>query len=56
MAADLAKLEDSMSRRESRHAEDISLVHPDHRADAVNLTHYLALRQVDERSLQRRLG
>ena len=56
MAADLAKLEDSMSRRESRHAEDISLVDPDHRADAVNLTHYLALRQVDERSLQRRLG
>jgi pyruvate kinase len=56
MAADLARLEDSMSRRESRHAEDIALVHPDHRADAVNLTHYLALRQVDERSLQRRLG
>ncbi len=56
MAADLAKLEDSMSRRESMHAGDIALVHPDHRADAVNLTHYLALRQGDERSLQRRLG
>jgi len=56
IVADLAKLEDSMSRRESRHAEDIALVHPDHRADAVNLTHYLALRQGDERALQRRLG
>ncbi len=56
MADDLAQLEDLMSRWESRHAEDIALVHPDHRADAVNLTHYLALRQGDERSLQRRLG
>ncbi len=56
LAADLAKLEDSMSARQSLHAGDIALVHPDHRADAVNLTHYLALRQGDERSLQRRLG
>ena len=45
-----------MSRQESRHAEDIALVHRDHHADAVNLTHYLALRQSDERSLQRSLG
>ena len=45
-----------MSRLESSYANDIALVHPDHRADAVNLTHYLALRQSDERSLQRKLG
>ena len=45
-----------MSKREAMHAADIALVHPDHRADAINLTHYLALRQGDERSLQRRLG
>ena len=53
---DLAYLEDAMSRRESRCAEEIALVHPDHLADAVNLTHYLALRRCDVRSLQRRLG
>ena len=56
IAADLATLEDAMARRESGQAEDIALVHPDHRADAVNLTHYLALRQGDVRSLQRSLG
>ena len=56
IAADLSKLEVSMARREAMHAEDIARVHPDHRADAVNLTHYLALRQGDERSLQRSLG
>jgi len=56
IAADLARLEEAMSRQEARHAEDIARVHADHRADAVNLTHYLALRRSDERSLQRRLG
>ena len=56
LATDLAELEDSMLLSESRYGEDIALVHPNHRADAVNLTHYLALRQGDERSLQRRLG
>ena len=45
-----------MVTREARYAEDIAKVHPDHEADAVNLTHYLALRQGDERSLQRSLG
>ena len=45
-----------MLERESRHARDIASVHPDHRADAVNLMHYLALRRGDVRSLQRRLG
>jgi pyruvate kinase len=56
IAADLAELEQAMARREARHTEDIAKVHPDHRADAVNLTHYLALRHGDERSLQRSLG
>ena len=56
LAADLVDLEDAMARMASHHAEDIARVHPEHRADALNLTHYLALRQSDERSLQRRLG
>ena len=56
IAADLADLEQAMVTREARHTEDIAKVHPDHEADAVNLTHYLALRQGDERSLQRSLG
>jgi pyruvate kinase len=56
IAADLADLEQAMVTREARHTEDIAKVHPDHRTDAVNLTHYLALRQGDERSLQRNLG
>jgi len=56
IAADLVDLEQAMARREARHTEDIAKVHPDHRADAVNLTHYLALRHGDERSLQRSLG
>ena len=56
LAADLVDLEDAMARMQSHHAEDIARVHSEHRADAVNLTHYLALRQSDERSLQRRLG
>ena len=45
LVADLAALEDAMLQLESLHGEQISRVHPDHRADAVNLTHYLALRQ-----------
>ena len=56
IAADLADLEQAMAVREACHIEDIANVHPDHQADAVNLTHYLALRQGDERSLQRSLG
>ena len=56
LVVDLAKLESAMSRLELSHADDIALVEPEHRADAVNLTHYLALRQSDVRSLQRKLG
>ena len=56
MAGDLVELEHAMARVEALHAGDIVLTHPDHREDAVNLTHYLALRQIDVRTLQRRLG
>jgi len=54
--ADLAGLEDLMFRLEQIHAEDIAAVRPDHRPDAINLVHYLALRHGDLRHLQRRLG
>ncbi len=56
MAAYLGRLEEAMARLERKYRPDIALVHPDHHADAVNLTHYLALRQADVRSLQRNLG
>ncbi len=53
--AELMMLEDLMRQFEVTHADDIAAVHPDHHADAVNLVHYLALRQGDVRHLQRRL-
>ena len=56
LASALGHLLDAMVRLEERHANDIAQVHPQHRADAVNLVHYLALRQSDVRSLQHRLG
>ncbi len=56
IAADLGHLEDRMARLEEHRAGDIERVHAHHRADAINLVHYLALRQGDVRSLQRRLG
>ena len=54
--ADLAGLEDLMHRLEQVHGEDIAAVRPEHRPDAINLVHYLALRHDDRRQLQRRLG
>lgn len=56
IAAELADLAGAMLRLEHAHSQDISAVHPCHRADAVNLVHYLALRQSDVRLLQRKLG
>ncbi len=53
--ADLTTLENLMRQFELTHRDEISAVHPDHRADAVNLVHYLALRHGDVRDLQRRL-
>jgi pyruvate kinase len=56
MSVDLAGLEDLMHHLEGVHRNDIAAVHRDHRTDAINLVHYLALRHSDVRQLQRRLG
>jgi pyruvate kinase len=56
IASELCDLEEAMFRLERARSEDVSAVHPNHRADAVNLLHYLALRQSDVRVLQRKLG
>ncbi len=56
MRAELAGLEDLMRHLEQVHGEDVASVHPDHRPDAINLVHYLALRHGDVRRLQRMLG
>jgi len=53
--AELTALEDLMRRFERTYGDDIAAVHPEHRADALNLVHYLALRHGDVRHLQRRL-
>ncbi len=45
-----------MRHLERSHNRDIAAVHADHRGDAINLIHYLALRHEDVRQLQRRLG
>jgi pyruvate kinase len=52
----LARLEDFMRHFEQMHSDDIASVHPDHRLDAINLVHYLALRHGDVRWLQRKLA
>ena len=54
--ADLVGLEGLMLSRERIHSKDIAAVRPEHRLDAINLVHYLALRHGDLRQLQRRLG
>ncbi len=56
ISAELAGLEALMHHLEHVHGEEIAGVHVDHRQDAVNLVHYLALRHEDVRHLQRRLG
>jgi pyruvate kinase len=56
IAAELSQLEGAMLRLEQEHGLDISAVHAGHGPDAVNLTHYLALRQSDVRLLQHKLG
>jgi pyruvate kinase len=50
-----AQLDDLLAvidRAESEHAQAIALVASEHRAGAVNLVHYTALRQRDIRNLQ----
>ena len=54
--AELAGLEDLMRRLEKLREPDILQVDPAHRRDAINLAHYLALRQGDFGHLQRWLG
>ena len=56
VSADLEGLENLMRRMEKAHDSEVSAVDPAHRSDAVNLVHYLALRQGDVRNLQRWLG
>ncbi len=56
LVADLTNLERAMSELEADYADDIAQVQAEHQPDAVNLTHYLALRQSDVRSLQRALS
>ena len=53
---ELADLEDLMRQMEGAHADAIAAVDPIHKPDAVNLVHYLALRQGDVRHLQRWLA
>jgi hypothetical protein len=53
MSAELAGLEELMRRLEKHRESDIMASDPTHRRDAVNLVHYLALRQGDVRDLQR---
>jgi pyruvate kinase len=50
--AQLGDLLAVIDRAESEHAEAIGLVASEHRAGAVNLVHYTALRQRDIRDLQ----
>ncbi len=56
IGADLVGLESFMRRMEKARDSEILAVDPAHRSDAVNLVHYLALRQGDVRNLQRWLG
>ena len=53
ISAELAGLEELMRRLEKHRESDIMASDPAHRRDAVNLVHYLALRQGDVRDLQR---
>ena len=53
--AEFSALERDLESLVERHREDLDRVHPRHRADAINLLHYLALRRHDEHDLQRRL-
>jgi pyruvate kinase len=54
--AQLLSIYDDAVELESRYAEDLAAVHPDFRDGALNLVHYLALRQTDIRDLQETLA
>lgn len=53
---DVRSLRERALKRESKVSDRLAAVHPLHRAGAVNLAHYLALRSRDLRPLQRRLS
>ena len=48
----LREVRDHLERAERRERRAIEAVHPDHRASAVNLVHYVELRRHDIRALQ----
>ncbi len=52
----LRELRDQQTRLASTHAADVTAVESSHRSSALNLLHYLALRQQDLRGLQRELS
>jgi pyruvate kinase len=54
--SELHALGDELLDLEALHEADILGAHPAHRADAINLVHYVALRHRDMRDLQRRLA
>jgi len=56
LSAQLASIYDNAVALESHHAEDLAAVHPGFRDGALNLVHYLALRQADIRDLQESLA
>jgi pyruvate kinase len=56
LRADLRAIVGGITRFAADHDGAVALTHPTHRADARNLLHYLALRRLDVRSLQRRLA
>ena len=56
LSAQLASIYDNAVALESHYAEDLAAVHPDFRDGALNLVHYLALRQADIRDLQKSLA
>jgi pyruvate kinase len=53
--AEFLALERDLQAIVARHYADVELVSSRHRADAINLLHYLGLRRHDEHRLQRRL-
>jgi len=56
LSAQLESIYDNAKSLEAHYAEDLAAVHPDFRDGALNLVHYLALRQADIRDLQESLA
>jgi len=56
LSAQLESIYDDAKSLEAHYAEDLAAVHTDFRDGALNLVHYLALRQADIRDLQKSLA